>query len=176
MLAWKRLEPSCGRVFVVRRTLSCAERNAMNDRSLRRTRPEVSRYRLGNNVHFIQARKAWEDTDTWRMMMLLDQDDDLVTVAEPTATNIDETPVWITERWRVLAVPSDPGNVFRINEAKEGSIFQLTNADTLRFYTITDLKDEPVGDPDSCMRRSSASTASSGSRSPLGRRWRTSSV
>ena len=148
MLAWKRLEPSSGRVFVVRRTLWCAERNAMNDRSLRRTKPEVSRYRLGNNVHFIQARKAWEDTDTWLMMMLLDQDDDLVTVAEPTAANIDETPVWITERWRVLAVPSDPGNVFRINEARDGSIFQLTAADTLRFYTITDLKDEPVGDPE----------------------------
>ena len=32
--------------------------------------------------------------------------------------------------------------------AREGSIFRFADAGTLRIYTITDLKDEPVGDPE----------------------------
>ncbi len=78
---------------------------------------KTARYRLGGNVHWIQARKAWEDADSWKPGVLLAIDGDTATVRF-----VDKSSLWGSIPPEVPAGGSeDDGEMargaFRIEEA-----------------------------------------------------------
>ena len=114
----------------------------------------VARYEVTGNPHPIQARKAWEDNDTWMAGTLLAFADGVATVVfgddeEPTAEAGLRIggPVWVTERWRVLAFADEDGNAIAIRPLEElsDSIFTRIGHERLRFVKV-ELVEEPQAD------------------------------
>lgn len=101
---------------------------------------ELIRFELTPLQHYIQARKAVEDTDGWRAVTVIDEEDGVVTLAVGDWTTHEQLPpgqpMWITERRGVIAVPSERGNVFSTGYGREGTIFETADADKLHFATI----------------------------------------
>lgn len=101
---------------------------------------EVTRFTLDPIAHYIQARKAVEDSEAWRAATVVDAGDDTVTLAVGDWTTHEHLPpgqpLWISERRSVIAVPSESGNVFSTGYGREGSIFEIADADRLHFGTI----------------------------------------
>jgi hypothetical protein len=104
----------------------------------------VARYEVTGNPHPIQARKAWEDNDTWMAGTLLAFDDGLATIAfgnreEPvTAPGLRlGGPVWVTERWGVLAFADEDGNAVAIRPLEELSESILTRVGHGRLQFVT---------------------------------------
>jgi hypothetical protein len=106
-------------------------------------------------VHHIQARLAWEDTETWEPATVIRVHPPLITIRDSggeirvyrsaeaghvgQAANDGTRSVHITERWRILAVVSETGQVIAVpqTEPREpGSIFVLSGAEELRFVSI----------------------------------------
>ncbi len=105
-------------------------------------RPEgIVRFRRRGNPHFIQARKAWEDEDTWIAGVAISNSDGLVEVAFlPDGADLPlGRPVWITERWGVLAFVHAEGNAIACKEDADmpRSVFALAGADRLMFKSVT---------------------------------------
>lgn len=112
---------------------------------------ELVPYRMRRRVHHIQARKAWEDTDTWRAATVIDESDGVVILAVgdwETRDHVpDGPPAWVNERWKVMAFPSERGNVIPTGLDADGSIFERGNAGRLQFVGI-ETAGEPAPDED----------------------------
>jgi hypothetical protein len=129
---------------------------AMEQRHDETRRDGVARYEVTGNPHPIQARKAWEDNDTWMAGTLLGFEDGVATVAfgdgeAPAAVTGLRIggPVWVTERWGVLAFADEDGNAVAIRPVEEmdDSIFTRIGHGRLRFVTIR-LAGTPQEDPE----------------------------
>ena len=116
----------------------------------------VAQYEVTGNPHPIQARKAWEDNDTWMAGTLLAFEDGVATVAFGDQEELAlETglriggPVWVTERWSVLAFADEDGNAIAIRPLEElsNSIFTRIGHGRLRFVTIQ-LAEESQEEPE----------------------------
>ena len=112
----------------------------------------VTEYGPGKTIHWIQARKAWEDNETWKVGTLEGVDGELIRVRFPDETVIYWSQdakhaadyldgggrrVVVTDRWRILAIPSMSGNVIGLSdEWAPGSVFALTESPNPRFIGI----------------------------------------
>lgn len=115
----------------------------------------------GRSMHFTQARLAWEDHETWEPVKVRKVDLDLITVEDADGTirtyssvdagyvggaaNDGMTTAFVTERWRILAVETDLGQVIRNPNAEHsdpGSIWVLSGADKLRFVSVSRVSEE----------------------------------
>lgn len=116
-------------------------------------------YRPGEQVHWIQARKAWEDHETWivgavesvegRQIRVGTNDGASSATFEsdgaPLVAASGETEVWFTTRWSVMAFRTDRGNVIGLvdpEDAPPGSVFRLAGTRRLHFISIK--RAEPV--------------------------------
>lgn len=115
-------------------------------------------YRPGRQVHWIQARKATEDHESWQEGLVRQIDGPVITVVleghdHPAhfesagarllaGSGIDR--VWVSERWSVLAYPDQDGNVIGIQPPGKNpeSIFDRAGTQRLRYVSIT--RTEPV--------------------------------
>lgn len=115
-------------------------------------------YGAGEQVHWIQARKASEDHDTWRAGNIVSIDGRVIAVEvegedrpvyfesagahHPARSGIER--VWVTERWHVLAYPDPPGNAIGLRPPGDdpGSVFDRAGAKRLRFISIR--RTEPI--------------------------------
>lgn len=127
----------------------------MEKRHEEASRDSVARYEVTGNPHPIQARKAWEDNDTWAAGTLLAFEDKVATIvfgdgegpASVAGLRIGG-PVWVTERWGVLAFADEDGNAVAIRPLEElsDSIFTRIGHERLRFVAvrlIDDSKEKP---------------------------------
>jgi hypothetical protein len=104
-------------------------------------RDAVAHYQIGGTIHPIQARKAWEDEESWREAVVVDQNGDIVEVAfidddETSPAAGSSQHVWISDRRHILAVADDAGNAIAVHppdEMPEGSVFARAGAQRLRF-------------------------------------------
>jgi hypothetical protein len=119
----------------------------------------VAQYELTGNPHPIQARKAWEDNETWMAGTLLGIKDRVATVAYIDGGDVggDSTDreqenglsiggrVWVTERWGVLAFADEDGNAIAIRSLDElgDSIFGRIGAVRLRFVSAKLVAESP---------------------------------
>ncbi|MEX2278728.1 MAG: hypothetical protein WEA76_01425 [Acidimicrobiia bacterium] len=80
--------------------------------------------RRGRSVHPTQARLAWEDHETWEQVRVRKVDLALITVEDSDGTlrtyeavdagnaaNEGMTTAFVTERWRLLAIETDLGQI-----------------------------------------------------------------
>ena len=111
-------------------------------------------FRDGQLVHHIQARLAWEDTESWEPATVTRVAGPEVTIRDGAgrtrtytaahsgyvaeAANDGRRSVFVTERWRLLAFAAEDGQVIGIPKAEHdpGSIFALSGALKLRFVSI----------------------------------------
>jgi hypothetical protein len=109
----------------------------------------VVRYDIRGTVHPIQARKAWEDNDTWLAAVVVAHADgfiDVLFLAE--SEDADDVPigrpVWVTERWGVLAYADENGNAIAIKKLADmpQSVFALAGAERLGFVSVRRVEDE----------------------------------
>ena len=113
-------------------------------------------YRPGQQVHWIQARKATEDYESWREATVERIDGSVITVLcegehEPAhftsagaghlaRSGIER--VWVSERWSVLAYPDPEGNVVGIQPPGKNpdSVFDRAGTQRLRYLSIKRLE------------------------------------
>jgi hypothetical protein len=113
----------------------------------------IASYEVVGNPHPIQARKAWEDNETWMAGRLLAYEDRVATVvfgdgdvpARESGLWLGG-PVWVTKRWRVLAFADEEGNAIALRPLEEmsDSIYGRIGHERLRFVSIR-LVDEHQG-------------------------------
>lgn len=108
-------------------------------------RDSVARFEVTGNPNPIQARKAWEDNETWAAGTLLAFGDKVATIAfgdEKGPALVAGLrvggPVWVTERWGVLAFADEDGNAIAIRPLDElrDSIFTRIGHERLRFVAV----------------------------------------
>ena len=116
-------------------------------------------------MHHIQARLAWEDHETWERVKVMRVDGPLIVVKDESgetrhyegveagfvgqAANDGRTTALVTERWGIIAVESDQGQVIRNPNAEHsepGSIWVLSDADRLRFVSVVRVPEEDGSD------------------------------
>lgn len=113
---------------------------------------------LPGEVHWIQARKASEDHESWREATVERIDEWVITVrcegehesahfisagaGHLARSGIDR--VWVSERWSVLAYPDEDGNVIGVQPPGKNpnSVFDRAGTQRLRYINIT--RTEPV--------------------------------
>ena len=119
------------------------------------TRSDALGFHDGELVHHIQARLAWEDTETWESATVTRVEGSIVTVRHSDggernyraahagyvaeAANEARTSVFLTERWRILAFASEDGQIRGIRapeECEPGSIWNLAQSPNLRFVSV----------------------------------------
>lgn len=131
----------------------------MEQRQDETRREGVAQYEVTGNPHPIQARKAWEDNDTWMAGTLLGFKDRVATVTYLDEDDADGDSiarrsesglsiggrVWVTERWGVLALADEDGNAIAIRPLEDlsDSIFTRIGSERLRFLSAR-LVDEPA--------------------------------
>lgn len=122
-------------------------------------------YHRGHTVHPIQARLAWEDSETWEWVTVLRVHPPLIVVEDEAgilrhyesieaehvgqAANDGNATALITERWGIIAVQSEYGQVIRNPNAEHGepgSIWTLLDADRLRFVSVARVTGEEPSD------------------------------
>jgi len=123
-------------------------------------------FKVDPSVHWIQARKAWDDDTNWVEGTLATFEDDTAVVAlrpliaVPTAEDSDQTPselvrgifnievlpiddlgpgetVWVNERWGVLAFADPDGNAIAIQQPTEMPESVFTQAWTRRLRFVS---------------------------------------
>ncbi len=123
------------------------------------------KYHRGQAVHHIQARLACEDHETWERVKVLRVDQPLIVVEDESgetrhyegaeagfigqAVNDGQTKAFVTERWGIIAVESEQGQVIRNPNAEHtepGSIWVLSDADRLRFVSAVRVPGEDDSD------------------------------
>ncbi len=109
----------------------------------------VVHFQLKGNVHFIQARKAWEDEDTWTAGVAVSKFDGVVGVVfSAEGEHLPPgRPVWVTERWGVLAYVHEDGNAIAVKDLVDipRSVFARAGTQRLMFNAVERLE-EPAGD------------------------------
>lgn len=112
-------------------------------------------YHRGQTVHFIQARLAWEDHESWERVTVRFVEPPRIIVEDESgvsryyeaaeagwigqAANDGNTTALVTERWGIIAVESEKGQVIRNPNAEHtdpGSIWVKCDADRLRFVSV----------------------------------------
>lgn len=119
------------------------------------TKSDALGFHDGELVHHIQARLAWEDTETWESATVTRVEGPFITVVDSgghertyraahagyvaEAANEARTGVFLTERWRILAFASADGQIRGIRapeECEPGSIWNLAQSPNLRFVSV----------------------------------------
>ncbi len=103
----------------------------------------IVRYDVRDELHFIQARKAAEDHTTWMPAVLVAYADGFADVlylaeSEPPVGFPIGRPAWVTEKWGVLALLADRGNVSGVDDLHElaDSVFARAGSTELYFMPI----------------------------------------
>jgi hypothetical protein len=124
------------------------------------TKSEALGFHDGELVHHIQARLAWEDTETWEPATVTRVEGPLITIRDSgggervyraahagyvaEAANEARTSVFVTDRWRILAFASDDGQIRGIRSPEEcepGSIWNLAQSANLRFVSVAQMEE-----------------------------------
>ena len=108
------------------------------------------RYDATGTVHPMQVRKALEDTDTWMAAVVVASAEPFIDVLFLAASESADDlpigrPVWVSEKWSVLAFADEDGNVFAIKDLADAppeSVWALAGAERLGFVPVRRVEDE----------------------------------
>lgn len=121
-----------------------------------RARTKKTHYLPGFTMHWIQARKAWEDEENWRpghltavlgRQMAVDFADGSTSMywsmSAPLISGSLPVPAFVNERWHVLAIGSADGNVIGVGSVhREHGVFAMAGERQMAFLSIA-LPGEP---------------------------------